>query len=238
MQDRTPCATTPLAASLAKSAAGIAAGTLLLLGCATAPAAKGDRPTSDLSPGSEPSVVSTPSRVVLRDRTADVWRQDVTGAARITRVRGHASEDVLRVTAKYTATAVEVTFEFRDLQPQPHSQQTFVASILTPGRRFNALVFVGPRGQGDRHTLLDFGRPAFGNSVGCAGFTHEVDFSADELTMRVPRSCLRNPPWIQLRFSNYTADLANGTVFLDNPHNARAEPGSARTPRLIANQER
>jgi len=57
-----------------------------------------------------------------------------------------------------------------------------------------------------------------GALVDCAT-THNVNYATDVMTVRIPRSCLNDPRWVQITLLSL---FDNGRQFLaDNPHNER-----------------
>ncbi|MGN6577260.1 MAG: hypothetical protein ACTHKG_16425 [Nocardioides sp.] len=73
-------------------------------------------------------------------------------------------------------------------------------------------MFTGPKGE------VSLSRPN-GNEVTCRGLSHDIDYAADTVTVRVPRSCLSAPRWVQV----FTAAIGfsdTGDFYIDHGHMA------------------
>jgi hypothetical protein len=57
-------------------------------------------------------------------------------------------------------------------------------------------------------------------SVAPCRTAHRVDYAADRMVVRIPRSCLGNPRGVQTTV--VSVFLGGGRFFIDNPHNDRA----------------
>ncbi len=56
-----------------------------------------------------------------------------------------------------------------------------------------------------------------GNEVTCRGLSHAIDYAADTVTVKVPRSCLSAPRWVQV----FTAAIGfsdSGDFYIDHGH--------------------
>ncbi|HRD60348.1 MAG TPA: hypothetical protein PLZ93_12475 [Nocardioides sp.] len=121
--------------------------------------------------------------------------------------------DIVRYGASYDA-ALVVTTRFRDLSARGH--QEFSWYLRTSGDRFEwyAALIVKPGQDAGAFTLID----PLANRLRCG--RAELDRSARTVTLRIPRSCLRNPAWVKVahgarvyaRGREYSDDARRDTV--------------------------
>lgn len=178
---------------------GLGASALVLVGAA--PAALG--------------LEDTPSRVVLRDAPADVWRVDVR-TSEWTLVGDLPAADVRVARINHRVRAVTIRTRFADLRRA--GVQRHWAGIATPDDDFFVEVTTRPRRPDGRHVLYD---GAAGEKVACAGLSHRVDYATDRVTARVPRQCLGDPKWVKVNAGNILVTRGTPTRrhYADNPHN-------------------
>lgn len=165
------------------------------------------------------------TRVVLEDGTGDVWVIG-DGDDEYVPAGDKPTVDVTRAVASHRAHSVVVRMHVANLKKA--GSQAFMAVYRTRDAYGLVSVTTGPGTRSGRHLLVD-GRFA---RIPCDGLTHDVDYEADLVSVRVPRSCLDRPAWVRLGLSNLLFANADGTFqeFVDNPHNARSQGGT--TPRL------
>ncbi len=191
---------------------------LALAGCTTT--ASSDRETPP-SPTPTPQarvteeadglgIVIRPSRVVLRDGPGDVWRLLPLPAG-----RDDAPIDVRRAVVVHGADAVRVRLDLVDLRAT--GRQLYDVGLTTARGRGYVVVASEPDDRAGRLLgLVD----AQGGTVGCPALTWDLDYDADTVEVRVPRSCLGDPEWVSVRV--LVSLRIAGRAYAENPHNHRA----------------
>jgi hypothetical protein len=168
---------------------------LALLGVAVAPASARD--------------------LAVSDAVGDMWRQ-TDGVGEATRAPGTRQGDVRRAVFVHNRTNIVVTQRY--------------AALRRVGRYANYSVRLQNAARGYREVVVETSRRSWagkvrvfarnGNRVACAA-THRVDYGADTVTVRMPRSCLGTPHRIRATATSSWADAA-GDFFMDNPHNGQS----------------
>lgn len=181
---------------------GLAASTLMLGAAVTAPAA---------ATGDEP-----PTRVVLRDGTGDVWKVNMR-TSRWTFVGDRPAADVKRTVVSHRPHAVVVRQRYDDLRRI--GTQRYWTGIVTRRGDFFLEVTSRNGSRAGRHTLYD---GVAGDKRACRRLSHDIDYAADVVRVRVPRSCLDRPKWVRVNIGNLlvTGEKPNRKFYADNPHNA------------------
>lgn len=106
--------------------------------------------------------------------------------------------DVRTFRVKHAARRVVIFASFTDLA-RSSDLTGYLAQIRTnEGVRRDAAVFTEGRSVGK-----DFSRPN-GDTVRCSGFERTVDYTANTVVMRIPRSCLSRPRWVQVGYGAFT----------------------------------
>jgi hypothetical protein len=62
--------------------------------------------------------------------------------------------------------------------------------------------------------------------------SHRIDYAADTVRLRIPRTMLGNATWVRVRLRNELGLPDHNTFFTDNPTTATATATAAFTPRL------
>jgi hypothetical protein len=134
-------------------------------------------------------VDASPSRVVLTDATRDVrrfWYPFYAGDFVGTR----PAADITRAGIRHGAKAIDVRLHFVNLRATARAQSVWVM-INTPR---------------DKADFIDglFFRP--GNRAGtwqdgCRGIQHTVRYARDVIELQVPRACLGDPAWVQVKIT-------------------------------------
>lgn len=165
------------------------------------------------------------SRVLLSDGAKDVW-EDNPREGTLTLFGEFPTADVRWAVGRHLRGSVIVRMRFVNLQ-RVGTQQTHAAFIKTPNNLYLALVMSFPNRRAGRHHLEQWGPPAHGSMIRCDGMTHHISYPRDVAQMRVPRSCLGSPRWIRLGMHNvlFTGRSLQAPMYLDNPHNDRADAG-------------
>jgi hypothetical protein len=149
----------------------------------------------------------------LVDERGDVHRMTDDGT--FTAAVGEVRADILRTTIQHTDRALVVRTKLRQLRREANigmarrvrtNDGTYRELSLDANRR------LGWRGQ---VTLMRRG----GATVDCAT-THQINYATAVMSVRIPRSCLNDPRWVQ---TTVVSLFVGGRQFLiDNPHNDRA----------------
>lgn len=156
----------------------------------------------------------SPSRVVLRDGTGDVWKVNVrTSAWR--KVGELPAADVTRAVVRHRSDTVVVRVRFVDLRRT--GRQTYWTGIETPRDTFYTELVSRRGARAGQLTLFD--GPA-GARLPCAQLAHRIDYAADLVAVRVPRSCLGTPRWVTANIGNILVLGArpHRRHYADNPH--------------------
>ncbi len=167
------------------------------------------------------------SRVLLGDPTGDVWAIGE-GEDEQWESAGEApTADVLGAVVRHGRHKVVVRMTFTNLRRV--DPQSYSATIFS--RREYGAVFVsaGPGRWKGRHQLVD---GSFG-SVRCPNLDHSIDYVTEQVTVRVPRSCLGRPRWVRVGIANFMFRGETEEEFqelTDNPHSTGHE--GRRTQRL------
>jgi hypothetical protein len=123
--------------------------------------------------------------------------------------------DLERVVVKHTSRVVVAKASYADLT---RSGQQFMYALrlrTDDGLKRDVNVdtlFAGPKG----HVALS--KPN-GTEVSCRGLSHDVDYAADTVTVKVPRRCLSAPRWVEA----FTAAIGfsdTGDFYIDHGHMA------------------
>lgn len=159
--------------------------------------------------------VDRPTGIVLRDGPGDVWRLDLR-AEESTMIGDFPRADVVRAVVRHRPHEVFVRMRFVDLRRS--GWQEFRLGIKTRAYHFGAVVVSE---QGHRA-----GKPGFwgdDGSTSCQGFTGDVGYADEVVTMHIPRSCLHDPRWVRLGVSNNMHFDDRDVACLDNPMDHEAE---------------
>jgi hypothetical protein len=172
----------------------------------------------------QPEAVATPRSAVgvtgLHDGPGDVWTFSNSSIGYQPAVQPAA--DVLRARVRHGSYAVSVRLVFDDLQRV--GSQWFYCDIHTPGAT-SRFVIEAEKGNWRGSALQQIE----GEWVHVPGLSHHIDYTAEDVTLRVPRTLLGRPPWVRVRLRNELG-IGQGVFFTDNP--ANADPVAEFTPRL------
>src|SRR5262245_37470755 len=161
-----------------------------------------------------------PHDVVLNDGTGDTWTYS-NSTVGFTRAAQPAA-DVLRSRISHGQHAVQIRLHFDDLQRV--GSQWYWFEIHTAGKT-SWFVVTAEKGnyRGSDFQSID------GEPVRVAGVSHTFDYASDDVTLRVARRLLGDPPWVRVRV-RYELGVGDGTFFTDNP--MTTGPKALFTPRL------
>lgn len=151
-----------------------------------------------------------PTRVALADGTGDVW---VIGPGEDDwdPFGERATIDTVGGTVRHRAHAVTASLAFLDLRRV--QSKDFDVRMRTGAGTYRAIVSTDAEHPFGRHRLIDRSE----SRVACPGLTHDIDYAADTVRVRVPRSCLGSPPWVRVALSAYLFRIWD--ALSDNPHN-------------------
>jgi len=149
------------------------------------------------------------------DGTGDVW---VSSGAGFTRAPGSKHADVIWVQIRHGATRVVLTAKLAELTKQGAEVGLIGQFRTNTGLRRDAML----TGQvGNRSGYVEF-RNLTGKLLTC-DIARKIDYAANTMMMSVPRSCLNNPSYVEFRSQNSWVTSTYEQVYVDNPHNAKAE---------------
>lgn len=153
----------------------------------------------------------------LTDARGDVHRMDDQGEFVL--AEGEARGDVLRARVNHASRALVVRIDLARLRREGRGLGVAMR-IRTNESVYRVVGIEASRriGWGGRLTLTDRRHDA----VRC-NTRHEIDYAADVISFRVPRSCLSKPRWVQATLFNYA--FVDQNFLLDNPHNDEARVG-------------
>jgi hypothetical protein len=156
-----------------------------------------------------------PSRAVLQDGAGDVWASLPSPLAFVPAPPGHGrSTDFTRVLIRHRHRALGIHMKFVDLQPR--GDQTVVIGLETPWL-YMAMVRASSRGRDEPHGLFNLV-----TEIDCPGFTYEIDYAADRISVRIPRSCIGEPEWVTVQMRSGLTGHPTAPPYNDNPHNDQA----------------
>lgn len=154
-----------------------------------------------------------------QSRTAYDARHDVVGDREgretITTPRpGRREGDVVEVRTTYAGSALVVVQDYvRLTRPRSGDMSAHFVSVRTnEGLRADLTVYVDGRTrdwQGERSWEV-----AGRDSARCAGLRTRIDYTADTVRVRIPRSCLSDPRWV--RVGSAGSSLQRGYLYADD----------------------
>lgn len=199
------------------------------------PASVRDRPLTDriyASPTAVPDATG-PSRTVLSDPAGDVeitgWHPEDPYMAKPA-PPGHKRGDIIGTTVEHTASEVRARVSLAELEDPATTDIDYLLRLTI-------------RTEMSTWTLDEelTGSPEFFTAGGgqyaaakCDGLTRSIDLDAAEVTLRVPRTCVADPAWVQVAVLLHTDPTAVGTVD-DGNHEGGGFSGLGEfSPRLFA----
>jgi len=151
------------------------------------------------------------------DGTNDVWVASVDSAG-FTRAPGSNHADVTSVVLRHGAKRVVLTAKLAELTKRGAEVVLLGQFRTNTGLLRDAMLF----GQvGIRSGYVEFSNRT-GKAVLC-DIAHKIDYAANTMMMSVPRSCLNNPSYVEFRSQTSWVTSTYEQVYVDNPHNAKAE---------------
>jgi len=166
----------------------------------------------------------------LADTRGDVWAMDTPEAGQNTQVPQHQQGDILRTLFRHKDRQVVVRTTFSELDRVGQLSVVVVKLRTNTGMVRRIALLAGP-GR-DTHRWRGVLTRGDGRPMACA--SHLIDYDADVAEIRIPRSCLGNPRWVQGSLAAGTI-ARDGTFFADNPANdgptVHLPPFTPRIPR-------
>jgi len=142
-------------------------------------------------------------RVVIPDGSGDAWKS--VGEDEFTHVGTAPNTDLTQTRVSHRARYVVIRAAYEALQkgaPEEFELRAFLRAPHPNGtRRYVAYARAdGPKG----HTKYYLAHYRDGVLMDCEGLTGRTRFGTDVLTVRVPRSCLGHPRWVQFQGAAYS----------------------------------
>jgi len=163
------------------------------------------------------SVPAHAAKLVLTDPAGDVWAQAETSTQIGTRVNG----DLVKTVVNHTAKRVVVKAKYTDLRKTADTFGFIYYLRTNEGVRRGVDVLAGP---GHRRGVSELTKGRADKKVACAGLTHAVDYTANTVTLSVPRSCLSNPRWVQVQPGAVTLSSSDFAFTIDDAQSTSSEP--------------
>jgi hypothetical protein len=150
----------------------------------------------------------------LFDARGDVWAMDTPEAGQHTQAPQRKQGDIVRTVFRHTNRAVVIRSTFAELNRVGFMSLMAVRLRTSTGQVHVVGLWAGPT----RDTNHWRGELVRGNGTPMRCGTHRIDYDANVAEVRIPRSCLASPRWVQGSMAVATMSLAND-VFTDNPVN-------------------
>lgn len=156
----------------------------------------------------------------LVDERGDVHR--INADDTVQAVPREARADILRTTIQHTDRALIVSTKLRQL---PHEAAVgMLMRVRTNDGTYREFSLEANRRIGWRGQTIMTRRD--GVAAQCAT-SHRMNYTSDVMTLRIPRSCLNDPRWIQ---TSVMSVFAGRQLLVDNPHTQR--PNVPWSPRI------
>ena len=159
------------------------------------------------------------SRVTIIDARGDMWRMPQDGPPLVAAPRQRRG-DIRRTTIRHGVHAFNVRTQFSELARRLQ-YQGFVIRVRTNAgvRRYITIAAgkFGPRTFWRGFVSVE--RPN-GPDVDCAA-AHRINYTTNVIRLRVPRSCLNDPQWVQanvISLGEFGRPAAQSRAFFDNAH--------------------
>lgn len=155
----------------------------------------------------------------LVDGAGDVWKEgfDQQGRPAPTRTPHRSQGDILRTVFDHQQQQVVIRHRFAQLNRQ--GRQILVSSgVRTNAGLSRAVVLDAGPGAANNRWRGETTMFGFNHRVVQCAITHDIDYAANVVVIRIPRTCLDNPQTIEA--SSYVRTVTNsGDRFIDNPVN-------------------
>ena len=170
-----------------------------------------------------PSAAHAESRRLVHDR-GDVWALEPDGQN--TQVPERQQNDILRTVFARHDRSVVVRTKFAELDRVGEIWLMAIKLRSNTGLVRRAALWASP----DPYTNRWRGDVIRGDGAPMPCANHRIDYAANVAEIRIPRSCLGGPRWVQASAAAGTI-APNGVFFADNPVN---DGPSVRLPALTA----
>ena len=151
--------------------------------------------------------------LTLVDGAGDMWEWS---ADTETRAPRQHRTDINRVTLHHTTGAIQVRSDFAELQRAGSFSVLWVRLRTNTGMfRVASLSLGSASTRGWRGDVRLTNRNA--DPVKCR-VDHSVDYAANVAHMRIPRSCLNDPRWVQVRVGSTYVQSEPYPFYTDNAH--------------------
>ena len=147
-----------------------------------------------------------------------------------------AEGDVIGSTVKHNPRKVITTLTFRELTVTDDQSQFVV--LIRSSSNVNRIVAV-TADRDHARGVQQIARLKNGRKVSCRGLSHSIDYTANTVTITVPRRCLDRPRWVSVaavseRFAADDATTPSDTfeAYLDDAHHTGLGDNAVYSPRL------
>jgi hypothetical protein len=160
-----------------------------------------------------PTVAHADSRTLV-DARGDVWAMDTPEGDQPAQVPDRLQGDILSTVFAHKSRQVVVRTKFAQLDRWGFFSIMAIKLRTNTGMLRRIGLYAGP----DRETNRWRGILIRGNGRPMRCASHQIDYDAEVAEIRIPRSCLGNPRWVQGSLAAGTVSRS-GTFFADNPLN-------------------
>jgi hypothetical protein len=131
--------------------------------------------------------------------------------------------DLDKVVVKHTAKRVEIVSTFFTLKKDDSVVPIVFAAIRTDtdatyGAQTRAIK--GPEGW-QLYSFFYLENAGSRRGTTCAGFKTEIDWVADQMSLSIPRSCMADPTWVQVKSGAGSHRVSNDSDYYDNAHHSK-----------------
>jgi len=168
------------------------------------------------------SVPAHADSITTTDRSGDVWALNTgPGPSDHTRVPKRRQADIRRTVIDHRAHRVVIRTSFFELRRQGRYLNVAGRLRTNTGLVRYASVLAGPRSMPHRWRGRSFlARRAGAKPTDCST-RHRINYTTNRVVLRIPRTCLGNPRWVQGGFG--VATLTGNQFYADDA----ASPGPA-----------
>jgi hypothetical protein len=162
-----------------------------------------------------PAAANADSRTLI-DARGDVWAMDTPDVGQNTQAPERQHGDILRTVFAHNSRQVVMRTKFAQLD-RVGSMSIMAIKLRTNTGAVRRIALLAGPGSPETHRWRGIvTRRNAAIPMECA--THRIDYAADVAEVRIPRSCLGDPRWVQGSLGAGTL-TKNGTFFGDNPVN-------------------